>query len=139
TTLMFAHNTDFTDIMWKNQLTVEFTGMNPHVNQNIYLAVIDAGSGMEVGRTHAVADTSFALMVPGIEQGNSYHVDFWVDFNENGMYDAPPTDHAWRLELNDVMGDTTLMFAHNTDFTDVMWKSMLTIEFSGMNPHVGQN
>ncbi len=139
TTLMFAHNTDFTDIMWKSMLTVEFSGMNPHVGQNIYLALIDTTSGMEIGRTHAVVDTAFSLMVPGIESGQSYYVDFWVDFNENGMYDTPPTDHAWRLELNDVMGDTALMFAHNTDFTDIMWKNMLTVEFSGMNPHVGQD
>ncbi len=139
TTLMFAHNTDFTNIMWENMLSVDFSGMNPHVGQNIYLAVVDTATGMEVGRTHAVADTAFTLMVPGIETGNSYHVDFWVDFNENGMYDAPPTDHAWRLNLNDVVGDTTLMFAHNTDFTDIMWNYLLTVEFSGMNPHVGQD
>jgi hypothetical protein len=94
---------------------------------------------MEVGRTHAVADSVFSLSVPGIEAGKSYHVDFWADFNENGMYDTPPTDHAWRIELNDVTGDTTLTFIHNTDFTDIMWKNLLTVEFSGMNPHIGQH
>jgi plastocyanin/predicted secreted Zn-dependent protease len=139
TTLMFVHNTDFTDIMWKNQLTVEFTGMNPHVGEDFYLSVTDVSSGMEVGRTHTIADTDFTVKVPGIEAGKSYHVDFWADFNENGMYDTPPTDHAWRLELNDVMGDTTLMFVHNTNFTDIMWKSSLTVEFTGMNPHVGED
>ena len=139
TTLMFIHNTDFTDIMWKNLLTVEFEGMNPHVGQDLYLAVVDKNSGMEAGRTHTVADTSFTVMVPGIEQGKSYFIDFWVDFNENGTYDTPPTDHAWRLDLDDVTGDTTLMFSHNTDFTDIMWKYLLTVEFSAMNPHIGQD
>jgi plastocyanin len=139
TTLVFTHNTNFTDIMWKNLLTVEFSGMNPHTGQDLYLAVKDAVTGMEVGRTHAVADSVFSLSVPGIEPGQSYHVDFWADFNNNGMYDAPPTDHAWRIELNDVMGDTTLTFIHNTDFTDIMWKNLLTVEFSGMNPHIGQH
>ncbi len=139
TTLTFIHNTNFTDIMWKHILTVEFSGMNPHIGQNFYLAVRDSSTGMEAGRVHMVADSVFSVMVPGIESGMSYHVDFWVDFNENGMYDSPPTDHAWRLELNDVMGDTTLMFVHNTDFTDIMWKSLLTVEFSGMNPHMGQH
>jgi plastocyanin len=139
TTLVFTHNTNFTDIMWKNLLTVEFSGMNPHTGQDLYLGVKDAVTGMEVGRTHAVADSVFSLSVPGIEPGKSYHVDFWADFNENGMYDSPPTDHAWRIELNDVMGDTTLTFIHNTDFTDIMWKNLLTVEFSGMNPHIGQH
>jgi|GEM_PF-1240739 len=139
TTLTFIHNTDFTDIMWKNLLTVEFSGMNPHMGQDLYLAVINTATGMEAGRVHVVADSVFSVMVPGIESGKSYHVDFWADFNENGMYDTPPTDHAWRLELNDVMGDTTLTFIHNTDFTDIMWKNLLTVEFSGMNPHIGQH
>jgi plastocyanin len=139
TTLDFVHNTTFTDIMWKNLLTVEFSAMNPHVGQNFYLAVIDSASGMEIGRTHAVAETAFSVEVPGIEPGKSYHIDFWADHNRNGMYDTPPTDHAWRLELNDVTGDTTLMFVHNTTFTDIMWKNLLTVEFSNMNPHVGQD
>jgi plastocyanin len=139
TTLTFIHNTDFTDIMWKNLLTVEFRDMNPHIGEDFYLAVTDTATGMETGRVHVVADSVFSVMVPGIETGKSYHVDFWADFNENGMYDTPPTDHAWRIELNDVMGDTTLTFIHNTDFTDIMWKHMLTLEFKDMNPHIGDD
>lgn len=138
TTLMFAHNTSFTDIMWKNLLTVEFSGMNPHVGQNFYLALVDTVSGMEIGRMHTVADVNFTVEIPGIQTGNTYFVDFWADHNGNGRYDAPPADHAWRMELDSIMGDTTLMFAHNTSFTDIMWKNMLTVEFKGMNPHIGQ-
>ena len=139
TTLMFQHNTSFTDIMWKNKLTVHFMGMNPHVGQNLHLAVVDKNSGMEVQRVSTVATVDFMVDVYGIENGMSYNVDFFADHNRNGNYDVPPTDHAWRLELNDVMGDTTLMFQHNTSFTDIMWKNKLTVHFMGMNPHVGQN
>jgi plastocyanin len=139
TTLNFAHNTDFTDIMWQNRLTVHFTGMNPHVGQDLWMAVTDKTSGMEVDRVKTTADVDFMVHVYGIENGMSYNVDFYADHNSNGMYDAPPTDHAWRLDLDDVMGDTTLNFAHNTDFTDIMWQNRLTVNFTGMNPHVGQD
>jgi plastocyanin len=139
TTLVFQHNTSFTDIMWKNKLTVHFMGMNPHIGQNLHLAVIDKNSGMEVQRVTTVATVDFMVDVYGIENGMSYNVDFYADHNRNGMYDAPPADHAWRLELNDVMGDTTLNFQHNTSFTDIMWKNKLMVHFMGMNPHVGQN
>ncbi len=138
TTLMFQHNTNFTDIMWKNKLTVHFMGMTPHVGQTLQLAVIDKNSGMEVQRVATVAAADFMVDVFGIENGMSYNVDFFADHNKNGQYDAPPADHAWRMELNDVMGDTTLMFQHNTNFTDIMWKNKLTVHFMGMTPHVGQ-
>jgi hypothetical protein len=48
-------------------------------------------------------------------------VDFYADHNGNGVYDPPPADHAWRLELNDVAGDSELDFTHNTNFTDIQW------------------
>ncbi len=138
TTLNFQHNTNFTDIMWKNELMVYFMGMNPHVGENLQLAVTDKNSGMEIQRVSVTATVDFMVSVYGIEKGKSYNVDFFADHNKNGVYDAPPADHAWRLELNDVMGDTMLTFHHNTNFTDIMWKNKLTVHFMGMNPHVGE-
>ncbi len=138
TMLTFQHNTNFTDIMWKNKLTVHFMGMNPHVGQTLKLAVTDKTSGIEIQRVSVTAAVDFMVDVYGIENGMSYNVDFFADHNKNGVYDAPPADHAWRMELNDVMGDTTLNFQHNTSFTDIMWKNELMVHFVGMNPHVGQ-
>jgi hypothetical protein len=58
---------------------------------------------------------------------SSYNIDFYADFNENGMYDVPPTDHAWRIVLDDVNGDTTISFVHNTTFTDIGLESDTTV------------
>lgn len=138
TTLHFMHNTNFTDIMWKNKLTVHFTGMNPHVGQDLRLAVSDKNSGAEIGRIKTIASVDFMVDVYGIKKGMSYNVDFFADHNGNGSYDSPPADHAWRLVLDTVAGDTMLTFAHNTTFTDIMWKHELNVEFTGMVPHVGQ-
>ena len=137
-TLNFAHNTNFTDIMWKNRLTVHFKAMSPHVGQDLWLAVVNKNTGMEVDRVHAVVEEEFMVHAYGIKAGESYNVDFFADFNENGMYDAPGDDHAWRLDLDNVTGDTTLNFEHNTNFTDIEWKHVLTVEFSEMTPHIGQ-
>jgi plastocyanin len=120
-------------------LTINFMGMNPHIGQELWLAVIDKSSGMEVGRVKKMVKQDFMVHVPGIKPGMSYNIDFFADHNGNGMYDAPPVDHAWRMDLDNVMGDTTLNFSHNTNFTDIMWMYQLTIHFMEMNPHVGQN
>ncbi len=120
TTLNFAHNINFTDINWKHRLTVHFTGMNPHIGQSLSLAVINSVSGIETDKVETIVEEEFMVHAYGIEPGESYHIDFFADHNQNGSYDAPPADHAWRLELNNVTGDTTLNFEHNTNFTDII-------------------
>ena len=60
-------------------------------------------------------------MALGLQIGEDYYIDFYADHNGNGQYDAPPVDHAWRLELSNVAGDSQLDFTHNTNFTDIEW------------------
>lgn len=120
-------------------LTVNFTGMTPHVGQTLWLAVTDKATKMEIGRVKKNVDAAaFSIDVNGIESGKSYNVDFYADHNKNGVYDAPPTDHAWRMALDNVTANSTLNFAHNTTFTDIAWRNKLTVHFTGMTPHVGE-
>jgi len=67
----------------------------------------------------AVSGADFDVESHVIEPGASYLVDFYADHNGNGIYDAPPADHAWRLETGETMGDVELAFIHNTEFTDI--------------------
>ena len=104
-------------------LTINFSDMNPHVGQDLWLRVEDAASGDELFRGSEVVTASFSMVVPGIETGNDYLVEFYADHNGNGRYDAPGDDHAWSLEVNDVDGNETIDFIHNTNFTDTIeWK-----------------
>lgn len=119
-------------------LTVNFTGMTPHIGQTLWLAVIDQATKVEVGRVKKTVELAFSIVVPGIEIGKSYNVDFYADHNKNGMYNAPPVDHAWRMQLNNVTGNSVLNFAHNTAFTDIAWRNKLTVHFTGMTPHLNQ-
>ena len=136
----FSHNTNFTDIDWVYNLTVQFTGMTPHVGQLLELRVVEASSGNEAGRSRleAVGQADFNVDIPGIRLGTDYQLDFYADLNQNHFYNAPPTDHAWRLTFNSTTGDQVLDFSHNANFTDVAWNYLFTMNLSSMTPHLGQ-
>lgn len=70
--------------------------------------------------------------------GQSYRVDFYADHNGNGRYDTPPTDHAWRIDVDNVTNDTVREFTHNTDFSAITWLYQFTLDAQNMTPHVGQ-
>jgi plastocyanin len=136
--LDFTHNTNFQDIDWDHRVVLNLSSMAPHVGQEIYFALIDAATGDVDDRESEIVSESFTVELSKSMSGGTYRVDFFSDHNGNGYYDAPPTDHAWRLEFESSAGDDTLNFVHNTNFTDVMWKHRLRVRFSGMTPHLGQ-
>lgn len=120
-------------------LKVNFAGMNPHLGQTLYLRVIDKSTMKEAGRIEEDnIQTSFDLELDVIIPGRNYYIDFFADANSNGLYDSPPTDHAWRMEINNASGNDILNFVHNTQFIDIGWKYSAAINFSSMNPHLGQ-
>jgi len=121
TVIPFVHNTSFTDISWPYKLTVNFTDMSPHLNQllNLYLRNNITGAFIDSAMSDPVTETAFQINLYTILPDSSYHIDFFTDGNGNRTYDVPPTDHAWRIELLDVRGDTMVDFHHNTEFTDI--------------------
>ena len=125
TEVSFAHNTNFTDIAWKHRLTVAFTGMTPHVGQKLtlYLRNLDTQQYVDTLMVDEIPGAAFQLMSERLVPPASYYVDFYSDHNRNGQYDAPPADHAWRISLSDVAGDTVVNFAHNTNFTNIFGSS----------------
>lgn len=122
-----------------NKLTVNFSHMSPHVGQDVFLAVIEADTRTELRRVHRTGELEFVVEIDQVlEDGKSYHVDFYADNNKNGYYDPPSTDHAWRLLIEDSSGDETLSFGHQIAFTDIEWKHRLRLSFSGMDANTGQ-
>ncbi len=139
-TLTFEHNTLFTSLSWPMRFTLNLSNMNPHVGQRFALRVINKANSREVGRVTipALQTANFSVSVPGIVAGQSYRVDFYADFNGNGRYDTPPTDHAWRIDVDNVTNDTVREFTHNTDFSAITWVYQFTLDAQNMTPHVGQ-
>jgi len=103
----------------KHILTVNFTGMTPHVGETLRFWVIENSTDSTLYSTEVTVTQEFVIVAEGLEDGKSYRIDFYADHNLNGSYDAPPTDHAWRLTLDNVISDTTLNFTHNVNFTDI--------------------
>ncbi|MAT56068.1 MAG: hypothetical protein CMN32_16475 [Saprospirales bacterium] len=137
----FAHAGNFTDIEWRHTITMNFTGMTPHVGQMLEIRVRDINqTGREVGRVtiSAIEQADFSVTLPFVIPGRSYFLDFFADLNQNGQYDAPPMDHAWREMVSEATGDMEVDFMHAANFTDIGESGLLRVNFSGMNPHVGQ-
>lgn len=123
------------------KLKIDFMGMNPHVGQQFGVRVVDKATGTEVARSvlPSIMNHDFDVEFEDVVLlGHSYQIDFYADLNQNGVYDAPPVDHAWRMDADNLAGETQLTFNHNTGFTDIQWPYNLQIVFQGMNPHVGQ-
>ena len=139
-TLSFTHNTSFTNIKWQNILTINFAGMTPHIGQMLEIKLENSTTEKEIGRVKipAIASASFPVQIIGLTEPGDYSVEFYADLNGNGIYDVPPTDHAWKVGFNYTGGDAEVSFSHNTTFTDIKWKYLLTVNFASMTPHVGQ-
>jgi hypothetical protein len=139
-TVLVLSISSISNTLAQDNLIIKFSGMTPHINQTLYIRVVDKSTMREAGRTsQQVTTPGFSITLPAIESAKSYFVDFFADFNSNSRYDAPPVDHAWRLELNNAKaGGDTLNFSHNASFTDIKWPYVLTVNFTSMTPHVGQ-
>jgi len=121
-----------------DSVTLNLSGMIPHVGQEMYFALIDVETGEVIDRKSEIAQELFSVNLGELQSGRAYYVDFFADHNNNNQYDAPSADHAWRLEIASASGNEVLDFMHNTNFTDIMWKHRLRVRFSGMTPHLGQ-
>ena len=107
-------------------LTMMFREMDPHVGQRFELRIVEEASGREIARfTIPEIMAAFDLEIVDLQLGESYRIDFYSDANGNGRYDAPPSDHAWRVEIPELQGDAEFTFTHNAEFTDIAWPPSL--------------
>ena len=150
-TLAFSPNSSYTDIKYPSDpgpydLALNFSGMTPDIGQKFQLRVVDSASAEKAADTTltAVPGADFQISFSRILKArHSYNIDFYADMNNNGIYDPPPADHAWRLKISSAYGKSTLTFTYSTSFTDVRFPVgpgpyNLTINFTGMTLHIGQ-
>jgi hypothetical protein len=104
-------------------IELHFEEMDPHIGRLFELRVVQLGSGMEIERVSVpeLPMGSFDVTLEGLEVGESYQLEFYSDLSGDGSYDAPPVDHAWRVELLDISESETFAFVRNSDFTDIGW------------------
>jgi DOMON domain-containing protein len=110
-------------VMADISLELKFQDMDPHLGQPFSLRVSNTSTEEEITRLSVdeIPAATFELEISGLVLGESYQVDLFVDVNGNGRYDAPPVDHAWRIDLPNIQSAGSLSFVHNTMFTDIGW------------------
>ncbi len=124
------------------KLTIKFSQMDANLGQRLEIRVYDETTGFEVGfaKVPEITDPAFDVQLFVLVGGKSYRVDFYADVNDNGQYDPPPFDDAWRLHVTDVQGDVTMPFARSTDFTDIAWPGPFSLSvLDGMFRGVWKN
>ena len=102
-------------------LTLHCDQMDSYIWKTFKVRVTEIGTGYEVGRKtiSGIEASSFSIELYVLLQDKSYQVDFYVDENWNGRYDAPPGDPAWRRIVNNASGPVTINFTNDADYTDI--------------------
>lgn len=144
-------STNFSD------LRVTIRGMTSHVAERFEFRVIDSANVIQSrGLIVPFGGVAASFFVKGAvpKQNGPFHFDFFADHDNSGGYDprlpsAPVIDHAWRLSLDekadpkllDDRGVYTIVFDHNTSFTDLNTPSPPTefgkparVHMRGMTP-----
>jgi len=117
-----------------SDLSIVFAEMAPFLGLPLEVRVIDKSTGQEAGRNRqSITAAVFQLKLGVLETGQSYQVDLFIDASGNGLYDPPPADAAWRLQVDKVDGFTNLLFTPDAAMTDIGWVFGLNVQFSGMD------
>lgn len=112
-------------------LDLTFTGddtfQGAHGGQTIHVGVVHQGTSTLVasdeGTVSSGSAPTFAFTFAGIlAEGESYHLDYWIDSNFNGgtqgACDPPATDHQWRIDVGPVTDDVTIADTHRPAETE---------------------
>ena len=106
-------------------LTMNMTNFAPtHADQLFKLRVVNTSNGQEVGEyvVERIVNGDFSHAFNNILQnGVTYNIDAFADFNRNQLYDPPPVDHAWRIVLTSTASDTTVELSHTPTWTDIAY------------------
>jgi hypothetical protein len=123
-------------------LQFSMDGMDIHDGQLVEIRLVNSNDFV-VAR--AIVDplvgSAFSMRLRGAVLEGPHRVDFWADLSKNGAYDAPPTDHGWRLET---CASGAWTFSHSTNFADVSQPEPglvggdFVLNLVGMVPHLGQ-
>jgi hypothetical protein len=111
-------------------LIMNFTGFGPHVGKTFYLKVVDKTNSTNVVTgtlaPRVITADAFTVELPGaVREGNSYHIDFGIDIDGNGVLDNSPAgspagiDQTWRITDSAWNPDLLRHFEYDTVWTDI--------------------
>jgi hypothetical protein len=111
-------------------LVIDFSGFAPHIGKTFYMKVVDlTNSTVAVTGTltpRVITTDSFMVEIPNsVREGGSYHIDFGIDIDGNGVLDNSPAgnpagiDQTWRITDSAWQPDILRSFDYNTEWTDI--------------------
>lgn len=112
------------DFVQGTDLDIQFMGLTPHVNQDMFFAITDATAERNIEAIMVLStfdDANLHLVVPGILPGRASELAFWADSMPTGMFnpindDDDPIDHQW---TRPICPDGKLTFVHTPTFQSV--------------------
>jgi hypothetical protein len=103
-------------------LTIELSGWDGNLNRFMQFRAAPPDNSWQIMAVihEGVPTPSYRFELPNSLLADvDYRLDFWVDTDQSGGYNRPPTDHAWSLPLSAGTADIVIDFPHNTNFTDI--------------------
>ena len=104
------------------ELNIQLRQMSPHLAGLFQLDLISGESSSDGFLRARILQDPLGLadadvVLPGaVPPDEELYVDFFGDLNGDRTYDAPPTDHSWREDLDP---DGELFFTHTIDFDEL--------------------
>ncbi len=104
-------------------LTFEFTHLPADAGRSMYLRAVDAATWVEIARVKVspLPAAAFRIDVTSFVEGHAYRIDYFVDRNGDGAYDAPPVDGAWQWNVPAVAGSGVVTAPQGDPSTDIAW------------------
>jgi hypothetical protein len=103
-------------------LTLDLSGWDDNLNRFMQFRVAPPDNSWQVMAVihEGVPMPTYRFELPNsLLAGVDYRLDFWVDTDQSGGYNPPPTDHAWSMALPAGTTDIVIDFPHNTSFTEI--------------------
>jgi hypothetical protein len=103
-------------------LTIDLSGWDDNLNRFMQFRVAPLDNSWQVMAVihEGVPTPTYRFELPNsLLAGVDYRLDFWVDTDQSGGYNPPPTDHAWSMALPAGTADIVIDFPHNTNFTEI--------------------
>jgi hypothetical protein len=127
-------------------LVIQLSGMESERNQFVQFRVIPADETFAVICVihEGLRQGTHELVMPrALLVGEDYRLDFWVDHDGSGGYDAPPTDHAWSLVIPSRGESAVVRFAYNDRYVHIEQSApiddqSLVLSAHGMYGYLGQ-
>lgn len=132
------------DFVRGGDLDIQFMGLTPHVNQDMFFAITDATTERNIEAIMVLStfeDANLHLVVPDILPGRPSELAFWADSMPTGMFngindDDDPIDHQW---TRPICPDGQITFVHTPVFQSVKDATSTGAVFRFMIPPGMQN